>query len=101
MSERIRLPYRRRSPAFSFEHDKVHYRAQFSNTDDGRLMELFLNGGKEGSAAAILGQECSIILSLALQHGAPLETIIDALPKLSDGNPAGPVGVALKMAGGA
>ncbi len=101
MTERIRLPYRRQSsPAFEYEHGGVMYRAQYSE-HEGKLVELFLNAGKEGTAADIIGRECAVILSIALQHQVPLDMIIDALPKLSDGNPAGPVGVALKMAGGA
>lgn len=93
--KRQRLPARRESPAFSFKHNELPYTAQFSKAENGDLMELFLNAGKEGTAADTLGRECAVILSLALQHGTPLATIIDALPKLSNGSPAGPIGAAL------
>jgi ribonucleoside-diphosphate reductase alpha chain len=73
----------------------VPYRAQFSEGKDGTLAEVFFNAGKEGTALDIMGRECGAILSIALQHGTPLKTIRDALPKLATGKPAGPVGKAL------
>lgn len=92
---RTRLPERRESPAFEYEHGEATYRAQFSEGENGGLMEVFLNAGKEGTALDIMGRECGAILSIALQHGTPLKTIRDALPKLATGKPAGPVGKAL------
>lgn len=94
---RSRLPQRRRSEAISFEFGTVPHIAYFSNGADGQLAEVFLNAGKEGSAADVIGREVAVVLSIALQYGTPLETIYDALPKLHDGSPAGPVGMALKL----
>ncbi len=95
---RARLPNRRRNTFIDFQCNGVPYTACFANAEDGTLAEVFLNGGKEGSAADIIGRECAVVLSIALQFGTPLNIIVDALPKLADGNPAGPVGMALKLA---
>ncbi|MQA25537.1 MAG: hypothetical protein GEU94_08700 [Micromonosporaceae bacterium] len=47
--------------------------------EDGQLGEIFLRLGKQGSTLAGLAEAFSIITSLALQHGVPLEVITDRL----------------------
>jgi len=42
---------------------------------DGQLGEIFLRLGKQGSTLAGLTEAFSIVTSLALQHGVPLELI--------------------------
>ncbi len=42
---------------------------------DGQLGEIFLRLGKQGSTMAGLTEAFSIVTSLALQHGVPLELI--------------------------
>lgn len=93
-NRRRRLPPRRCSPAIEFEHGGVVYRAQYTIDETG-LAELFLNCGKEGSTADTFGREAAVILSIALQHGTPLDVIRDALPRLADGSPAGPIGIVI------
>lgn len=92
---RNRLPQRRKAELVSFSHEGVSYTAHFGCDGEGRLAELFLDAAKEGSAANTMARECAVITSIALQFGTPLNIIRDALPKLNDGSPAGPVGVAL------
>ena len=92
---RSRLPARRESTLIEFDYGGVSYTAQFANGVDGALAEMFLNAGKEGSAADVIGRECAVVLSIALQFATPLNVIYDALPKLADGKPAGPVGMAI------
>lgn len=93
------LASRRLGYIYSFDYEGVSYTAQFGKNASGQIAELFLNGGKEGSAARKIANECAVILSIALQYGAPLNVIVDALPKLADGiSAAGPVGRALALA---
>lgn len=92
------LPNRRVSEAFDFECMGVAYRANTSRFEDGTLGEMFLEAGKIGTAAHIIAKESAVVLSIALQYGVPIDRIYDALPKLSDCFPAGPIGVALKIA---
>lgn len=91
------LPNRRRGEAVEFEHDGLRYRANFSRFSDGSIAEMFLDAGKTGTSANIIAKESAVILSIARQFGAPMNTLYAALPKLADGSPAGPVGAALSQ----
>lgn len=86
---------RRVGPLITYKVDEIEYTAQSSADESGELLEMFLNCGKEGSSANIVARECAVILSIARQYGTPLEAISKALPLLSNGKPAGPVGCAL------
>ena len=96
---RKRPPDRRDGELVTFDHDGVPYTAHFSRDEDGNVSELFLNGGKEGSTANVVAKECAVILSIAAQFGVPMTVLGKSLPRLHDGKPAGPVGVALAMIG--
>ena len=91
MSERQRLPNRRESSTFEFDHGGIRYTASASFFPEGALAELFLRGGKTGSSAEIAAHDGAIILSIALQHGVPLNAIQHALQKLPNGSSAGPL----------
>lgn len=95
MTDRNRPPDRRIGPLVTYKVDEVAYTAQASFDAAGELLEMFLNCGKEGSSANIVARECAVILSIARQYGTPLDAITKALPLLSNGKPAGPVGCAL------
>jgi ribonucleoside-diphosphate reductase alpha chain len=47
--------------------------------DDGSPGEIFLRIGKEGSLISGLAESFSILVSLALQHGVPLQTLCGKL----------------------
>lgn len=73
--ERKRLRDRRQSFTTEIEVGGSSYTATASIDEDGRVRELFLSGAKEGSAMdAILG-DAAIIISVALQHGIPIEAL--------------------------
>jgi hypothetical protein len=57
---------------------------------DGRPGQIFLNVGKEGSLSKGLGDAFARVLSIALQHGVPLEDIVRTLRDL-EFFPSGPV----------
>jgi ABC-type spermidine/putrescine transport system permease subunit II len=95
---RRRFSNRRQTESFKFEHNGIAYRASVSRFEDGEIGELFLNAGKIGCAADIVAHDAAVIFSIARQYGVPLQTIKDALAKLPDCTPAGPIGVALELA---
>ena len=65
---------------------------------DGRLGEVFLNAHKTTGQIEAIARDAAIILSLALQFGADLETICGALTKDHDGGPAAtPLGALLDL----
>lgn len=94
---RDRLPNRRGLTAFDFTVGQVHYVASagFFDDDLARPAEIFLDGGKPGSAVAVAARDAAVVLSIALQHGVPAESIRAALTRANDGTASGPVGVVL------
>jgi ribonucleoside-diphosphate reductase alpha chain len=97
MSARQKLPWRRESETCELEHEGARFTATISRFEDGRLAELFLRGGKAGSAVETAAHDGAIAVSLALQHGCDLETIRHALTRLQDDRAAGPIGAALDL----
>lgn len=95
---RRKLPERRAGFVIEYDCDGVRYRAQFSVFADGQLAEVFLDGGKVGSAVSIAAHDAAVAASLALQFGCSLENLCHALSKLPNGSGAGPLGRALDLA---
>jgi hypothetical protein len=93
---RERLPNRRLSEVVDFQHDGRRWTLTIGRFSDGRLAELFIDAAKT-SALSEIAADAAIIASLALQSGCPLETLRHAL----DGRSAGPLGMALRLVGGA
>jgi len=60
--------------------------------------ELFINSqGKAGSEAECNAQDGAVAISIALQYGASVETLREAMKRNSDGTAQGPLGAALDM----
>lgn len=94
---RERLPNRRQSETFSLECAGLSYVATVSRFEDGRIGEIFLSNHKTNSAADTAARDAAITASIALQHGADLETIRKALCRDARGDASGPLGVALDL----
>ena len=97
---RIALPNRRPCIGWRFSHGGVTYQgtASFTLTPEGKVSwigEIFLSGGKVGSEVEAVTRDAAVIVSLALQHGTPLETIRGSITRLDDGSAAGPIGCML------
>jgi hypothetical protein len=60
---------------------------------DDRPGEVFIDGAKSGSDMASTTHDGAILLSLALQHGVPLETIKGAVSRNLDGKATSIIGV--------
>jgi hypothetical protein len=97
MSERTRLPNRRASTIFGFESMGLKFTASISRSADGRILELFCDNHKAGSAVGTLVRDAAIILSFALQHDADIDAIRRALCRDSSGRALGPIGTALDL----
>ena len=96
MTDRHRLPHRRRSEIVELEVDGVRYKVTGSRFSDGRLGEIFIDGPKTGSTAQTTARDAGIALSLLLQHGVAPAKVLRTLTQLPDGSPASIVGRALK-----
>jgi hypothetical protein len=64
------------------------------------VAEVFLNCAKSGTQAETLARDSAVLLSLALQHGVPIETISHAITRDADGKPSGPIGALVDLMGG-
>jgi hypothetical protein len=92
---RDRLPNKRACETIAFERDGSHYQMTIGYYADGRPGEVFLNADRSNSLLDVLASDGAILASIALQFGAPLETIRHALKRNSSGEAASPIGAAL------
>lgn len=103
---RERLPNRRVNRGYKFHHAGHRYYGmagfyflpnQYLFPDLKRPAEIFLDAGKPGTDIQHMARAGAVLASLALQYGCPLQTIIDALPKLEDGTSADPFGALMRL----
>jgi hypothetical protein len=93
--QRERLPNRRLGETFELEVAGLRYTATVGRFPDGRVGEIFLRNHKSNSAADTNARDSAIVCSIALQFGADLDTIRNALCRDSHGRASGPLGKAL------
>jgi hypothetical protein len=93
--QRERLPNRRIGETFELEIAGLRYTCTIGRFPDGRLGEIFLHNQKSNSAADANARDAAIVFSIAVQHGADVETIRRALCRDSHGRASGPLGEAL------
>jgi hypothetical protein len=75
------LPQRRNAETFVVVHQNGRFTVTVGFYPDGRLGEIFVNGGKSGADIEQLVRDAGVILSLALQHGTPIETLRHAVTR--------------------
>lgn len=94
------LPNRRLHETLHFEHWGQKYVVGLGRAQPtGPVAEVFLNCAKSGTQAETLARDSAVLMSLALQHGVPIETIRHAITRNVDGSPAGPVGALVDLMG--
>lgn len=94
-ARRHALPLRRASETCDFSHDGICYTLTVGLYDDGRPGEIFIDGPKAGSGAQVNATDAAVILSIAMQHGVPVETLRAAVSRNAAGEPTGPIGAVL------
>jgi hypothetical protein len=97
MSERHRLPNRRRSENLSFHLNGHYFTATIGFYRDGRIGEAFLTNSKHGNQLDTNSRDAAILLSFALQHGADINQIRKALCRDAQGRAVGPIGALLDL----
>jgi hypothetical protein len=97
MTDRNRLPNRRLAETFELEVEGLYYTATVGRFPERSIGELFLSNHRSNSSADSTARDSAIVLSIALQHGADLETIRRALSRDSHGRANGPLGAALDL----
>ena len=92
------LANRRLAETFDLEAGGQRYCATVGRfNDNGRLAEIFLANSKSGSQADTNARDASVVASIALQYGVPLDVLRKALMRDARGAPCGPLAVALDM----
>lgn len=90
------LPHRRANETFKVEWGEPARPYSILVTvgyyPDGRAAEVFVAGTKTGEGWDLMAREAAILLSLALQHGVPLDTIMHAISRDFDGKPTTMIG---------
>jgi hypothetical protein len=89
MTNRRGLPQRRATFTFDIRDDsgRPDLTVAYSTFEPGTVAEIFVTARKIGSGMEAIARDAAILLSLALQHGCPLETIRHALTRNQDGSP--------------
>lgn len=94
MSEREPLPMRRFCETIEVPFGGLA-RSHFVTVGyygDGRPGEVFINGGKSGEVVEAIARDAAVLLSMALQYGAELETIKHAITRDGRGDPSSIIG---------
>lgn len=98
--EREELPARREHDSRQYVIETVRFVGGVGRVDgtpghEGRVLEVWLNVGKVGSALEALGHDAAIMASLLFQYGCPLPVLCKALTRNPDGTAAAPIGMLL------
>lgn len=97
MPNRSRLPQRRSSETFTLAWGGLQADHVFTigRYKDGRIGEIFINGGKSGEQVQAIARDCAILVSLALQHGVSLESLAEPITRDASGNAQTVIGAVL------
>ena len=98
LTEREHLPGRRLCKRYRFEHGGHKFLGTIGfNPVSQTIGEVFLQTSKSGTALEALARDSAVAVSLAIQHGCPVDIIQKAITRLDDGKAAGPVGELLDI----
>jgi len=97
MPNREALPPRRNSHTFNLDWGGFNraYAVTVGHYDDGRIGEVFITGGKSGEVVEAIARDGAVLMSIALQYGASVETIAGAITRDGQGAPSSIVGVVI------
>lgn len=96
---RERLPDRRHSDVVRVVHrlrgGAQPYTAAVGYYPDGRIGEVFIDAAKDSNDGANLARDVAVLISLALQHGVPIEEMRAAMGRGEDEHPHSVAGAVL------
>jgi hypothetical protein len=91
------LPERRYCETQQFWHEGVLYSVTSGFYQDGRVGEIFVEGGKLTSATDVAARDGAIAASIALQFGASIDILQRACLRKPDGSAEGVLGAAVDV----
>ncbi len=86
------LPQRRAAETFNLRFWNQPFTVTVGFYADGTPGEVFIDGGKTGQDIQSTARDAAVVLSLALQHGVPPETIRHAVTRGASEEPASILG---------
>jgi len=86
------LPRRRPAETFNLRFWNQSFSVTIGFYPDGTPGEVFIDGGKTGQDIQSTARDAAVVLSLALQHGTPIETIRHAVTRSGSGEAASILG---------
>jgi hypothetical protein len=101
--QRNRLPDRRRSETFAVQHPgdlsfkPVQYNVSIGYDGVGHPLEVFISCHKLTTSQDIAGRDIAILISMALQHGASIDSLSAAMTRGDQGEPQGVAGAVLDL----
>jgi len=97
MSARHTLPNRRAGFTFEMKHggQNTPFQVTVGLYPDGRIGEVFISGGKSGSAFEAVARDGAVLLSIALQYHIPLDVMRHAITREGDGSPSTIIGAVI------
>jgi hypothetical protein len=89
------LPRRRAAETFDLRFWNQSFSVTVGFYSDGTPGEVFIDGGKTGQDIQSTARAAAVVISLALQHGVPPETIRHAVTRGASEEPASILGGAV------
>ena len=89
------LPQRRRAETFTVVHWNQPFVVTVGFFDDGTPGEVFVDSRKTGGDVEAIARDAAVVISLALQHGAAVETLRHAITRSSNGAPSSILGAVI------
>jgi hypothetical protein len=86
------LPQRRAAETFNLRFWNQNFTVTVGFYPEGKPGEIFIDGGKTGQDIQSTARDAAVVLSLALQHGTPIETIRHAVTRGGSGEAASILG---------
>ena len=86
------LPQRRAAETFHVRFWNQPFTVTVGFYTDGTPGEVFIDSGKTGQDIQSTARDTAVVLSLALQHGTPIETIRHAVTRTDSGEAASILG---------
>ena len=89
---RATLPHRRAATTCEVKHEQQSVTVTVGYYADGSLGEVFVTAPKVGSSLEAIARDAAVLLSIAIQHRVPLDTLRHAVTREQDGSPSSIIG---------
>ena len=89
------LPQRRAAETFELRHGKHTVTVTTGYYDDGSVGEVFITGAHVGSELEAIARDGAVLLSIAIQHRVPLDTLRHAVTREADGKASTVIGAVI------